>query len=300
MLLYDSVNKIHFLMQIVQMNTRLDRLSALLEGVAPVFSIFEHREPRPADGASPPQAGLSLAVLILPMASGDPAGPPVAAPQQPSLWIGPLSRLNDKGWAQDGDSPDLICIRAQLTGPLGPLLMEEFAQPIGLHVDANEPALSSPMALIAQEVHHPRCGQPALLKSAGDILFIGILRHLVAHPKPERPGLLRALSDVRIAKALVAMHQAPHLDWNLAALALEAGMSRTSFAMTFKKAMDKSPGKYLVALRLALACRALEGGKTVKEAARISGYKNPASIARALKSKAHPRIPHGKRDAAPN
>jgi AraC-like DNA-binding protein len=139
-----------------------------------------------------------------------------------------------------------------------------------------------------------------LLKSAGDILFIGILRHLVAHPKPERPGLLRALSDVRIAKALVAMHQAPHLDWNLSALALEAGMSRTSFAMTFKKAMDKSPGKYLVALRLALARRALEVGKTVKEAARISGYRNPASIARALKSKAYPKRSFGISDSSPD
>lgn len=287
-------------MQIVQINTRLDRLSALLEGVAPVFSIFEQRETRPADGTSPPLAVLSLAVLIHPMASGHPAGPPVVVPQRPSLWIGPLSRLSAKGWAQDADSPDPICIRAQLTGPLGPLLMEEFAQPIGLHVDANEPALSAPMALIEQEVHHPRCGQPALLKSAGDILFIGILRHLVANPEPEHPGLLRALSDARIAKALVAMHQAPHLDWNLSALALTAGMSRTSFAMTFKKAMDKSPGKYLIALRLALARRALDGGKTVKEAARISGYRNPASIARALKSKTHPRTPHSISDSAPN
>lgn len=287
-------------MQIVQIKTRLDRLSALLEGVAPVFSIFEQRGPRPADGASLQLSELSLAILIHPMTSGHPAGPTATEPQRPSLWIGPLSRLNDKRWAQDADSPDSICIRAQLTGPLGPLLMEEFAQPIGLHVDANEPTLSSPVALIEQEIHNPRCGQPALLKSAGDILFIGILRHLVANPKPERPGLLRALSDERIAKALVAMHQAPNLDWNLSALALEAGMSRTSFAMTFKKAMDKSPGKYLIALRLALARRALEGGKRVKEAARISGYRNPASIARALKTKTPARTLHGINDSAPN
>jgi AraC-like DNA-binding protein len=67
-------------------------------------------------------------------------------------------------------------------------------------------------------------------------------------------------------------------------LALESGMSRTSFATAFKKAMGKTPGKYLVALRLALARRALDNGKTVKEAARISGYRNPGSIARAFKS----------------
>ena len=162
--------------------------------------------------------------------------------------------------------------------------MEEFAEPKDLLTDTHETALSVPMSLIQQEVSHPRCGQPALLKSAGDILFIGILRHLVANPNPGRPGLLHALSDVRIAKALVAMHQSPHFNWNLSALALEAGMSRTSFATAFKKAMDKTPGRYLVTLRLALARRALDSGKTVKEAARISGYRNPASIARALKS----------------
>ena len=162
--------------------------------------------------------------------------------------------------------------------------MEEFAQPTDLLTDTQETALSVPMALIQQEVSHPRCGQPALLKSAGDILFIGILRHLVANPNPDRLGLLHALSDVRIAKALVAMHQSPHFNWNLSALALEAGMSRTSFATAFKKAMNKTPGKYLVTLRLALARRALESGKSVKEAARISGYRNPASIARALKT----------------
>ncbi len=56
----------------------------------------------------------------------------------------------------------------------------------------------------------------------------------------------------------MAMHQAPHLDWSLAALALESGLSRTSFATAFKKAMDKILRKYLVALRLALARRAFK------------------------------------------
>ncbi len=136
--------------------------------------------------------------------------------------------------------------------------MEEFAEPIELITDTDEMALSAPIALIQQDTSHPRCGQPALLKSARDILFIRLLRHLVAHPKPKRPRLLHALSDVRIAKALMAMHQAAHLDWSLASLALESGMSRTSFATAFKKAMDKILRKYLVALRLALARRAFK------------------------------------------
>ena len=286
MLLYDWLIKILFLMQIVQMNTRLDRLSALLEGVAPVFSVIEAMAQWGASDLTAPQFDPSLVMVINQLGDTNQVPPNQTTPARPSLWIGHLSHwatLNPKQLANTRTRAQ-ICIRAQLTGPLGPLLMEEFAQPTDLLTDTHETALSVPMTLIQQEVSHPRCGQPALLKSAGDILFIGILRHLVANPNPNRPGLLHALSDVRIAKALVAMHQSPHFNWNLSALALEAGMSRTSFATAFKKAMDKTPGKYLVALRLALARRAIESGKTVKEAARISGYRNPASIARALKS----------------
>jgi len=289
MLLYDSFSKILFLMQIVQMNIRLDRLSALLEGVAPVFSVIETMAQWGVSELTAPQFDPSLVMVIHPLETEHESHPHQPTPARPSLWIGHLSHWAALNAKQLAKTRTQICIRAQLTGPLGPLLMEEFAQPTDLLTDTHETALSVPMTLIQQEVSHPRCRQPALLKSAGDILFIGILRHLVANPNPDRPGLLHALSDVRIAKALVAMHQSPHFNWNLSALALEAGMSRTSFAMAsfamaFKKAMDKTPGKYLVTLRLALARRALESGKTVKEAARISGYRNPASIARALKS----------------
>ena len=118
---------------------------------------------------------------------------------------------------------ETICIRAHLTGPLGTLLMEEFAEPIELITDTDEMALSAPIALIQQDISHPRCGQPALLKSAGDILFIRLLRHLVAHPKPKRPGLLHALSDVRFQKLLwpcikyhISIGALPHWPLNLA------------------------------------------------------------------------------------
>lgn len=271
-------------MQIVQISTRLDRLSALLDGVAPVFSVFFPSEHcRPGHGLVP-EAERSLAMVIdatKPKLGVEPSAAPDLAP---ALWIGHLAHWVGCEAEERSEAAESICIRAQLTGPLGPLLMEEFAEPIELTTDTDETALSAPIALIRQEINRPRCGQPALLKSAGDILFIGILRNIVANPKPERPGLLRALSDARIAKALIAMHQVPHLNWNLSSLALEAGMSRTSFATTFKKAMNKTPRKYLVALRLALARRALDNGKTVKEAARLSGYRRPSSIARALKN----------------
>lgn len=267
------------------MSPRLDRLSALLEGVAPVFSLRTENGSSGKLAWSAPHSETSLA-MVIPVCGSKPEHSGCGGSPSLKLWIGPLTQWISMAATHrvpEDDPP--ICIQAHLTGPLAPLLMEEFAQPACLTSDPAEPVLHTPLSLIQQEVLNPRCGQPALLQSAGDILFIGVLRHLVAHPKPERPGLLQALSDGRIAKALVAMHQTPQLDWNLLTLAQEAGMSRTAFATCFKKSMNKTPGKYLVALRLALAQRALSNGKTVKEAARLSGYRSPGSIARAIRTR---------------
>jgi transcriptional regulator GlxA family with amidase domain len=136
--------------------------------------------------------------------------------------------------------------------------------------------------MIQAELDAPRCGQPALLNRAGDILFIGLLRYLVAHPGVHGHGLFSGLADPRIARTLVAMHQRPSLDWDLERLAHVAGMSRTAFASTFREVMKRTPGKYLSAIRLAIAQRAVDMGKGLKEAARAAGYTNTSALSRAL------------------
>lgn len=59
-------------------------------------------------------------------------------------------------------------------------------------------------------------------------------------------------------------------------------MSRTSFATIFRELMDKTPGKYLSALRLASTERAVRAGKGLKEAARLVSYRNAFALSRAL------------------
>jgi hypothetical protein len=87
MLLYDWLFKILFLMQIVQMNTRLDRLSALLEGVAPVFSVIESIEQLGALDLTVPQIDPSLVMVINPLGDKYQAHPDQPTLPRPSLWI---------------------------------------------------------------------------------------------------------------------------------------------------------------------------------------------------------------------
>ncbi|MBK9440886.1 MAG: helix-turn-helix transcriptional regulator [Comamonadaceae bacterium] len=231
---------------------RLDRLSALLLAVAPrVVPLYPH-----VGGANTLWIGLI-------------AEPSSSAPH--SVAITP----------SQGTAKADVAFQVHLEGPAAPLLMREFAQPLVLKLVDADAALHLVVQVLWIEIVSPRCGQPVMLTHAGNMLFIGLLRHLVGHPRAER-GLFSGLSDPRIAKALVAMHAHPQLSWNLATLAEHAGMSRTSFATHFKSIMGTSPGKYLAQIRLLVAQRAVQSGTRLKGAASQSGYKDASALSRAL------------------
>lgn len=182
----------------------------------------------------------------------------------------------------DGNTQaQLVSVRAYLEGPVAPLLMAEFVQPRVVPLAEEESLLQHVLALLRSEMSEPRCGQPALLNRAGEIIFIGLLRHLIAHPAGHG-GLLNGLADSRIATALVAIHDAPQNDWTLESLAQHAGMSRTAFAVRFRDTMNTPPGKYLNTLRLHIARRAVQSGRGLKAAASASGYGNVSALSRAL------------------
>jgi AraC-like DNA-binding protein len=274
--------KIHYSLQFVQMHApRLDRLSALVDGLAPVVTLTTDRTSPTTMEEAAPDRGLIVYLLSAGAMRLHRCGTSteVMAPALVALQVRTPHQLEPLG---SMPSTRLICAHADLTGPVGPLFLREFAEPRVLSLVDEEPALRLAMAMIEMELDAPRCGQPALLKRVGDILFIGLLRYLVAHPKPKGTGLFNGLADPRIAKALVAVHQRPEAEWSLERLAHEAGMSRTAFATHFRVVMQQTPGKYLSALRLALAQRAVEQGKGLKEAARIAGYDNASALSRSL------------------
>ena len=260
----------------------LDRLSALLEGLAPMVALTTAET---AHIHAPAGSGVNPALCVYLLSSGAAqlrAEGLSSAIQGPALVAVHGAQAHSLEDIQSQGTCRLICARTQLTGPASRLFLEEFAQPRVISFGDDEPALRMALGLIEVELAAPRCGQPALLNRAGDILFIGLLRHLVAHPSAHGTGLFSGLADPRIAKALVAMHQRPGFDWSLERLAEVAGMSRTAFASTFHAVMKRTPGKYLSAIRLALAQRAVELGKGLKEAARIAGYGNVSALSRAL------------------
>lgn len=263
-------------------DTKLDRLSALLDGLAPTVALGLSTQGR-LQGAPHPENDSALQLFFLTRGSAELAlegfGQRV---DSPALVVVHASRPFVLHQFTAEDPHRLISAHVQLTGPVGTLFLEEFTQPRIVPLGDDEPALRGAVAMIESELDVPRCGHPALLNRAGDILFIGLLRHLVAHPVAQGDGLFKGLADPRIARALVAMHQHPAFGWDLERLAQEAGMSRTAFATKFRETMRRPPGKYLAAIRLAMAQRAVDLGKGLKEAASLAGYDNRSALSRAL------------------
>ena len=270
---------------------RLDRLSALLDGLSPRVQVC-----RPGHGIAnldvAAERSSFLHLYLLTEGEMQLKLPPAGSQALKAPCI--IVCRSDTAHVLVASSPagfrSLMCARAFLDGPVATLLLDEFAAPLVVVLVGAGPSLHHVIALVASELEAPRCGQPALLDRAGDILFIGLLRHLIAHPGNLGHGLLSGLADPRIARALIAIHTHPQNRWTLESLAEVAGMSRTAFANIFRDVMSETPGRYLSAIRLAIAQRAVHLGKGLKAAARDAGYTNPSALSRALSRASAPVV----------
>lgn len=256
---------------------RLDRLTTLLRGLSPQVTL---QPGSPVDAATrPPDALPGLRLLLVLDAASDAAAVHSTAAHEPALLVW---RVDDASiaWPLPPGTQAALHGQAVLAGPMAELLLGAFDGVLVLPLGSADPALQQAVQLIASELQAPRCGGPLLLDRAGDILLVGLLRHLIAQPRTHH-GLLNGLSDPRLARALVAVHGEPQQAWTLERLAETAGMSRTAFATQFRTVMDQTPGDYLYRLRMALARDRLARGQGLKQIAAAVGY-TPTSLSRAL------------------
>ncbi|MCI4664438.1 MAG: AraC family transcriptional regulator [Neomegalonema sp.] len=135
--------------------------------------------------------------------------------------------------------------------------------------------------LLAAEQTAARCGAATVVNRLGEVLIVRMLREQMAQGVAH-PGVLRALSDPRLARAVVAMHENPGRDWRNEDLAEIAGLSRSRFAELFTEAVSEGPSAYLRRWRLSLARRDLERGQRVQTVARRYGYRSAEAMSRAF------------------
>lgn len=148
---------------------------------------------------------------------------------------------------------------------------------------ARVPSCEPVLALLFAEAESSHCGRQLMLNRLFDVLMIWVLRELMTQGRVDS-GMLAGLAHPKLRSALVAMHDAPQREWPLEALADAAGMSRTSFANTFRDVIGCTPGDYLQRWRMGLVQKGLRNGRPLKHLASEVGYGGEAALSRAFRA----------------
>lgn len=181
---------------------------------------------------------------------------------------------------------DFTCARLTFEAGAAHPLVRALPALIALPL-AQVPGVEPALALLFAETDRVRCGQRLLADRLFEVVVIQLLRWLLDHPQEVgiQPGFMTGLSDPRLSRALVAMHDAPGDAWTLTRMAECAGMSRTVFAARFRDVVGQTPADYLTDWRIALAQRRLRQGHSLKQLADALGYANASALSRVFAAK---------------
>src|SRR5213078_2455866 len=83
------------------------------------------------------------------------------------------------------------------------------------------------------------------------------LRAYISNLSAEQSGWLAGARDAEVGRALAMMHRNPAHPWTIAALAKEAGVSRSVLAERFRYFLNEPPMAYLTRWRLQLGAQML-------------------------------------------
>lgn len=133
------------------------------------------------------------------------------------------------------------------------------------------------MQLVSDEASAQRPARDMVLERLLEVLLIEAFRS--DREADAWPGLVRGLSDKRLTGVIRRMHEHPDHSWTVAALAKEAGLSRSAFYERFRRAVGVAPMEYLLAWRMALAKDLLRrADASITEIAERLGYSSASTF----------------------
>ncbi len=270
------------------MDTPPDRLSALLERFRVQAALF-HSGPLCGRHEFSPQPGRAFLHILrkgeMEVCHTEAGLPSRLRVDQPSLLLYPQP-LHHTFLNAPLDGPDFTCATLDFDGGARNPVVQSLP-PVMVVPLADIGELDGTLQLLFGEADRQRCGSRLLTNRLFEVALIQVLRWVVDHPDAAgvSHGLMRGLSDARLARTLVALHQAPQEDWMLPRMAAIAGLSRSAFAAVFKDVMQATPASYLQDWRLSLACAQLRAGAPVKQVAVDVGFADTASLSKAFRKR---------------
>ncbi|WP_299831041.1 AraC family transcriptional regulator [uncultured Roseobacter sp.] len=160
---------------------------------------------------------------------------------------------------------------------LPPLIhLENYGEVAGKWMEAT-------LRVIGDEAGRKKMGGDLIALKMSEAILAQAVRSFIETGDTIRWGL-GAFSDKNLHRALEAFHKAPSKTWTVESLATAAGMSRTSFAVSFQKKMSMTPMEYVTGWRMEMAKKILQRPDTsLSDAAESAGYASDSAFARVFK-----------------
>jgi len=177
----------------------------------------------------------------------------------------------------------LVSSRFALAGNQSGILLATLPAIVHIRKESDQPALRWSVERMMQELRERRPGGFLVMQHLAHLMLIEALR-LQLRDGLRGVGWLSALADKQIGAAINAMHDDPAHGWTLQELAQRAAMSRSTFALKFKKTVGETPLEYLTRWRMLLAGDRLTGsGDPISVIALSLGYESESAFSTAFK-----------------
>jgi len=166
-----------------------------------------------------------------------------------------------------------------------PLISTILPRYLHLRLEQNRShAFQSVLDLLAAETAEPGIASSRLISCLYESLFVYAIRAYASSSTAPPKGWLAAISDKHLSKAIQAMHSGIETSWSVEALAREARMSRSAFALRFRTVLGQTPLEYLTRWRMYKAGAMIRSNNaSFSEVASAVGYGSESSFSRVFR-----------------
>lgn len=204
----------------------------------------------------------------------------------PAIHSDEIYRHAINGLARCGTADSFFLIGGRFAFGEEASLLFEGLPPVAVVKSGSDQAsvLSWALHRLAHELATPSPGNSIVVQHLGHIMLVQVLRLYLEQEGSSIPSWLLAVSDPRIGTAIQAIHADPAHSWTVEDLAKVAGVSRSTFALHFKKKAGIAPLEYVSRWRMQLAARSLKANHaTISSIAQKLGYDSDSAFSHAFK-----------------
>lgn len=178
----------------------------------------------------------------------------------------------------------LVGSRFEVSGRHAGVLLKSLPPVIRVEAAADKAKLRLYIEMMMAELREAEPGSILVAQNLSHMILAQALRLYLATVSDSEVGWFAALADPRLCMAIEAIHSQPARAWTLEALAQVAGMSRSSFAHSFRRRVGETPIAYLTRWRMMSAgARLIDGSETIARISASLGYSSEHAFNTAFK-----------------